>query len=91
MIDTERAGEIAATLAADGYHLAVAEAGDRVRVTITAGPEACADCLVPENLMRGILGQTLRYGFQYYNGKSSQSEFFNQSEQQVGGGLWYDF
>jgi len=57
MIDTERAGEIAATLAADGYHLAVAEAGDRIRVTITAGPGACADCLVPENLMRGILGQ----------------------------------
>ena len=59
MIDTERAGEIAATLAADGYHLQIAETGDRVRVTITAGPEACADCLVPENLMRGILGQTL--------------------------------
>ena len=59
MIDTERAGEIAATLAADGYHLQVAEAGVRVRVTITAGPEACADCLVPENLMRGILGQAL--------------------------------
>ena len=38
MIDTERAGDIAATLAADGYHLAIAEAGDRVRVTITAGP-----------------------------------------------------
>ena len=59
MIDTERAGEIAASLAADGYHLQIAEAGDRVRVTITAGPDACADCLVPENLMRGILGQAL--------------------------------
>ena len=23
------------------------------------GPGACADCLVPENLMRGILGQAL--------------------------------
>ena len=32
---------------------------DQVRVTITAGPDACADCLVPENLMRGILGQAL--------------------------------
>ena len=59
MIDAERAGDIAATLAADGYHLRIAEAGDRVRVTITAGPDACADCLVPENLMRGILGQAL--------------------------------
>ena len=59
MIDAERAGDIAATLAADGYHLRIAEAGHRVRVTITAGPGACADCLVPENLMRGILGQAL--------------------------------
>jgi hypothetical protein len=59
MIDTERAGEIAATLEADGYLMAIPETGDRVRVTITAGPDACADCLVPENLMRGILGQTL--------------------------------
>ena len=59
MIDAERAGDIAATLAADGYLLAIAEAGDRVRVTITAGPGACADCLVPENLMRSILGQAL--------------------------------
>lgn len=59
MIDTERAGEIAATLAADGYQMQIAETADRVTVTITAGPEACADCLVPENLMRGILGQAL--------------------------------
>ena len=29
----------------------------RVRVTIIATPEACADCLVPKDLMRGILGQ----------------------------------
>ncbi len=42
-------------------------------------------------LRRGILGQTLRYGFDYYNGKSSQSQFFNNSEQQIGIGLWYDF
>ena len=59
MMDTERAGEIAATLAADGYLMEVAEAGDCVRVTITATPQACADCLVPEKLMRGILGQAL--------------------------------
>ena len=57
MIDTERAGEIAATLAADGYLMEIAEAGQRVRVTITATPQACADCLVPQDMMRGILGQ----------------------------------
>jgi len=59
MIDAERAGQLASTLAADGYLLQVAEAGGRVRVTITATPQACADCLVPQNLMRGILGQAL--------------------------------
>jgi hypothetical protein len=59
MMDTERAGEIAATLAADGYLMGIAEAGGCVRVTITATPQACADCLVPEKLMRGILGQAL--------------------------------
>ena len=42
-------------------------------------------------LRRGILGQMLRYGFDYYNGKSSQSQFFDNSEQQIGMGLWYDF
>ncbi len=40
-----------------GHHLEVAEVGDRVRVTITATPQACADCLLPGDLMRGILGQ----------------------------------
>ncbi len=59
MMDTERAGGIAASLAADGYLMEVTEAGDCVRVTITATPQACADCLVPEKLMRGILGQAL--------------------------------
>lgn len=42
-------------------------------------------------LRRGILGQTLRLGFDYYNGKSSQSQFFNNYEQQIGAGVWYDF
>ena len=59
MINTERAGQLASTLAADGYFLVIAEAGPRVRVTISATPQACADCLVPENLMRGIVGQAL--------------------------------
>ena len=57
MIDTERARVLASSLATDGYHLEVAEVGDRVRVTITATPQACADCLLPGDLMRGILGQ----------------------------------
>jgi hypothetical protein len=42
-------------------------------------------------LRRNVLDQTLRVGLQYYNGKSSQYQFFQQFEQQLGVGLWYDF
>jgi hypothetical protein len=42
-------------------------------------------------LRRNILGQTLRLGGQYYNGKSSQFQFASQYEQQLGVGIWYDF
>ena len=59
MISAERTVALRSTLAADGYLLEVAEDGHRVRVTISATPQACADCLVPPDLMRGILGQAL--------------------------------
>jgi hypothetical protein len=59
MIDTERTVALRSTLLADGYLLDIAEAGTRIRATITATPQACADCLVPKDLMRGILGQAL--------------------------------
>jgi hypothetical protein len=42
-------------------------------------------------LRRGGFGQTMRVGAHYYNGKSSQFQFFDQSEEQIGLGLWYDF
>ncbi len=42
-------------------------------------------------LRRNMLDQTLRFGLHLYSGKSSQSQFFTNSEQQVGIGLWYDF
>jgi hypothetical protein len=59
MIYPERAVALQSTLAADGYRMEIAEQGDRVTVTIIATPEACADCLVPKDLMRGILEQAL--------------------------------
>ena len=59
MIDPERTLVLRSTLSADGYELDVAEEGDRVRVTISATDQACADCLVPQDLMRGILAQSL--------------------------------
>jgi hypothetical protein len=34
---------------------------------------------------------TFRIGLEYFNGQSPQYEFFNQFEQHVGVGFWYDF
>jgi Protein of unknown function (DUF1207) len=42
-------------------------------------------------LWRGDAGSTFRLGAHYYNGKSSQFQFYDQTEQQIGMGLWYDF
>lgn len=35
--------------------------------------------------------RTLRIGAEYVNGKSTQYEFYNNFEQRVGLGIWYDF
>ena len=42
-------------------------------------------------LWRGNGGEILRTGVHYYNGKSNQYEFFDEFEQQIGLGLWYDY
>lgn len=42
-------------------------------------------------LWRGNGTSVLRTGFHYFNGKSSQFEFFRNFEEQIGAGLWYDF
>ncbi|NOY43673.1 MAG: DUF1207 domain-containing protein [Planctomycetes bacterium] len=42
-------------------------------------------------LWRGETGHVIRTGLHYYNGKSNQFQFFNQFEQQIGLGLWYDY
>ena len=56
---SERTRALASTLEADGYQTAIEELDSRLAVTITAGPDACEDCLVPKDLMRGILSQQL--------------------------------
>ena len=33
----------------------------------------------------------LRVGMQYFNGKSSQYSFFDEHEELIGLGLWYDY
>jgi hypothetical protein len=56
---TERMADIATMLEADGYHLAVEENGARVGLTISPGPDACEDCLVPKDVLRGIAAHQL--------------------------------
>ena len=40
---------------------------------------------------RGDTGHLLRIGMQYFSGMSEQTQFYNKFEEQIGGGLWYDF
>jgi len=56
---SERAVGITSALKADGYNMAIAEQDARLAVVITAGPDACEDCLVPKDLMRGMLSSEL--------------------------------
>jgi hypothetical protein len=56
---SERMADIAAMLAADGYVLAVREDGERVALTVSPGPDACEDCLVPKDVFRGIAAHQL--------------------------------
>jgi hypothetical protein len=42
-------------------------------------------------LWRGRNNQTMRLGLHYFNGKSSQYQTFDDSEEQIGFGVWYDF
>jgi molybdopterin/thiamine biosynthesis adenylyltransferase len=55
----QRAAALSSALEADGYHLAIDEADAKLTVVITAGPDACEDCLVPKDLMRGMLSNEL--------------------------------
>ena len=40
---------------------------------------------------RGRGGHLFRLGMQYFNGMSDQYQFFNQFEEQIGVGVWYDY
>ena len=59
MLDVARLEPLQASLDADGYRMEAREEGGRIGVRISASGSACADCLVPKNIMRGILGQVL--------------------------------
>jgi len=59
MGDGERVRELQRSLEADGYRLEVEKRDGRVGAVISAGPGTCADCLVPKDLMRAMLGRAL--------------------------------
>jgi hypothetical protein len=40
---------------------------------------------------RGKTGHLFRIGMQYFNGMSEQYQFWSRFEEQIGGGLWYDY
>jgi hypothetical protein len=48
---------------ADGYHATLENGADgHLKVAIAAGPDACADCLVPKSVMRLVLLDRLPEG-----------------------------
>jgi hypothetical protein len=52
---------VSGALDADGYRLALTlEPENGLRVVISAGPEACEDCLVPKSLMEQMIGSALQ-------------------------------
>jgi hypothetical protein len=42
-------------------------------------------------LWRGMSGSMFRLGLHYMNGKSTNYQFFDRNEEQIGVGVWYDF
>jgi hypothetical protein len=48
-----------AMLAADGYALTLTQDGNTIVATISARPEACADCLVPRTMMQTYFEKAL--------------------------------
>ena len=54
-IDQSQIDALRGSLEADDYHLSLDVADEAAKAVITAGPDACAECLVPKDLMRQML------------------------------------
>jgi len=59
MADAALIEGLRSSLAADDYHLSYDVHDGAADVTIVAGPDACAECLVPKPLMRSMLAPML--------------------------------
>lgn len=58
-IDQDQLEDFRKTMAADDYHLEVDVDGSAASVRIKAGPDACAECLVPKTMMATMLAPVL--------------------------------
>jgi hypothetical protein len=58
-MDETALAALKASLAADGYQLAITHIGDLISASVSPGPDACAECLVPKTVFRGILAHAL--------------------------------
>ena len=55
--------DLVGAFAVDDYRLSIAGFNDGVlKLTIDAGPSACAECLVPETILSGIVRNSLPRG-----------------------------
>ena len=55
--------DLVGAFAVDDYRLSIAGFSDGVlKLTIDAGPSACAECLVPETILSGIVRNSLPRG-----------------------------
>jgi hypothetical protein len=53
-------GPVAAGLRADGYLLDASIEANQLYVRVAATPQACEECLVPKEVLGGIVESTLR-------------------------------
>jgi len=58
-VDESALAKIRRSLQAEDYQLQLTMGEASVFVSIVAGPSACADCLVPKDLMRAMLAPAL--------------------------------
>ncbi|MEX0426106.1 hypothetical protein AB3X52_00625 [Nocardioides sp. DS6] len=58
-IDQAQLEDFRKTMAADDYHLEVDVTDGAADVRIKAGPDACAECLVPKTMMATMLAPVL--------------------------------
>lgn len=52
-------GDLKDSFRADGYEMTWALTGDTLKLRLVALPDACAECLVPKEALRGLLAGLL--------------------------------